>query len=322
MKPTQVKNFLSNASGAGAPSLQDGQLVANANSTLRHDEHLSYDDALLQVATLEMNLTQDLISKGLTRSVGSIGDIITLYERVGEMTGSSISMDGRTRNEKDRLTFDQVGVPIPVFHKEWELGHRQLESSRNRGASLDTTSAEIAGRIVMQGIEDHIVNGVPGLSVGGNKLYGYTTHPDRNTYTLQADWSSSPGADIVNDALAIIQHMYAERFRGPYTVYVGSNYVSHLQSDYSGEKGDNTIISRLEAIRQIDEVKVADFLAPNDVLFVQMTSDVVDLAVAVDLQNIQWNQQVMSTDFMTYAMMAVRVKSEKNGRCGVLHATR
>lgn len=316
-----IKQFLNSAVGQGAPILVNGQLVANANQTLRHEEHLQYDQALLQVATRTMTAAADLRSRGLVRPLGGIGVLLSLYERVGELTDASISMDGRTRSDKDRLTFDDVGVPIPIFHKEWELGARQLASSRSTGAPLDTSTVEIAGRIVTEKIESHIFNGVPGLSVGGSNLYGYCTHPDRNTYTLQADWTADTGAAIVQDVLEMVQLQRDDHFRGPFVLYVGSNYASHLQTDYAAAKGDNTIMQRIEAIREISEVKVADFLASDEVVMVQMTSDVVDLAVAVDLQNIQWSVQPMSTDFMTYAMLAVRVKSEKNQRCGVCHAS-
>ena len=303
-----------------------GQLVPVGSSTLREDEHKVLDAALLEVATYERRLTKDLMDKNLVRPIGSIGDIISGYERVCEFTGAQVSMDGRTRSDKDRLTFDQVGVPIPIFHKEWEFGLRQLASSTGPNglggsSNIDTTSTSIATRIVMERIEDHCVNGIPGLDVGGAKLYGYATHPDRNTYQLQADWSSDEGEGIINDALAVVQLMYDELYRGPYYVYVGSDYVAHLQADYSREKGGNTIMQRLEAIQQIEAVKVADFLEPDEIIFVQMTSDVVDLAVAVDLQNIELAKHFMSVDFMTYAMLAIRVKSEKNQRCGVCHCS-
>lgn len=315
-----IKDFLNSAQGNGAPVLVNGKFVANANRTLRHDEERMYDEALLHVATLERRATDDLISRGLVKNVGGIGTIVSLYERASELTKANISMDARTRNDGDRLTFDEIGVPIPIFHKEWELGARQLESSRRSGQALDTMQVEIATRIVMEEVERHVFEGVPGLTVANHQLYGYTTHPDRNTATLQADWSSDSGAGIVNDVLKMVQIMYDERYRGPYMLYVGSEYVAHIQSDYSNEKGDKTIKERIEAISQISEVKVADFLDPRQVVMVQMTSDVVDLAVAADLQNMQWSQQPMSTDYMTYTAMAIRVKSEKNGRCGVLHA--
>ena len=319
---TNVKDFANSANGgSGSPYLENGQLINNANQTLRHEEWKVYDDALIQVTRTRLNLVKDLMAKGLTRPLGGIGDILAMYEQVSDMTKANVSMDARTRDNKDRLTFDQVGVPIPVFHKEWEMGHRQLESSRSRGASLDVTSIEIAGRIVLDEIENHIVNGVANLSVSGNKLYGYVTHPNRNTYTLQANWAADSGKAIRNDLLAMVQILRDEHYTGPFTVYVGSSYSSHLQTDYSDNKGDNSIMDALETIREIEKVEIADHLAPDEIVVIQLTSDVVDLALAVDLQTIQWSVQPMSTDFMTYAMMAVRVKTEKNGRCGICHGS-
>lgn len=314
--------FIQSATGNGAPLINaQGQFVANANQTLRHEEHLLYDTALVQTATRTMRATKDLMSRGLVKPLGGLGVILSMYERAGELTDATVSMDGRTRGDKDRLTFDDVGVPIPVFHKEWELGARQLASSRAGGSRLDTSTVEIAGRIVMERIESHVFNGIPGLKVGGLSLYGYCTHPDRNTYELQADWSADDGAGIVADVLAMLQIQYDDRYRGPFMLYVGSDYWANVQRDYSAEKGDNTTMQRIEALRDISGVDTADFLAPDQVVLVQMTSDVVDLAVAQDLKNMQWSMQPMSTDFMTFAVMAIRVKSEKNGRSGVCHGS-
>ena len=326
MKQTIVENpvsFFNNAgNGNGAPMLVNGKLVPNANQTLRHEEHVRYDEALLHVATERMRATQDLRSRGLIRPIGGIGVILSMYERAGEMTDAAVSMDGRTRNEKDRLTFDEVGVPIPIFHKEWELGHRQLEASRTRGEPLDTMQVEIAGRIVTEKIETHIFNGLPGLVVDGKQVYGYRTHPDRNTYSLVGDWTlGTAGAAIVADVQAMIQIQLNDLMYGPFMLYYGKDFHTALTSDYSASKGDNTILDRIKALPEIADAQMAAFLDPDEVILIQMTSDVVDLATAVDLRNIQWQQQPFSTDYMTYAMLAIRVKSEKNGRSGICHGT-
>jgi hypothetical protein len=316
-----AQKFISNATGNGAPMLVNGALVANAARTLRHEEHIRYDAALLNVATRRRSALSHLQAAGLVRNLGGIGVLVSGYERAGELTGASVSMDARAQGDKDRLTFDTVGVPIPVFHKEWDLNARSLAASRTNGSSLDTSMIEIAGRTVLEEMESHVFNGVPKLQSDGHKLYGYATHPDRNTYALGADWSADTGAGIVDDALAMVNIQIADLFRGPYVLYVGTDYATNLEKDYSAAKGDNTIKQRLEAISQISRVEIADFMDPAAVILVQMTSDVVDLAVAVDLQNIQWAIQPMNTEYMTYAMMAIRVKSEKNGRSGICHAT-
>ena len=95
---TNVKDFANSANGgSGSPYLENGQLINNANQTLRHEEWKVYDDALIQVTRTRLNLVKDLMAKGLTRPLGGIGDILAMYEQVSDMTKANVSMDARTR---------------------------------------------------------------------------------------------------------------------------------------------------------------------------------------------------------------------------------
>lgn len=306
-----------NSSNIMAPN---GQLIAN-NATLRHEEHKVYDDKLIEIARKKLRIINDIRSRGLTKNLGSVGDLLTHYERVGDMTSASISMDAKTRGQKDRTTFDQVAVPVPVFHKEFEINWRQLEASRNRGEALDTTNIGLCTTLVTEEMETAVYNGIPGLTVSGSTVYGLTTHPDRNTGTLTASWATATGAQIKTDVKAMIAQAIGQNFYGPFVLYVSRDVWPNLQDDYSTTKGDNTIKQRVEDFAEIDEVRVGHFLAADTVLMVQMTEDVIDLAVAQDIRKIQFNLDPFSTDYKVFSIMVPRIKSEKDGRSGVSHWT-
>jgi uncharacterized linocin/CFP29 family protein len=297
-----------------------GRLVSNA-TTLRHEEGKVYDAALLEVARMRLNGVEDLRRAGLFKPLGGLGTVISMYERVGDMTGANIDMDGRTESEGDRVTFDEVGVPIPIIHKGFGLSERTLLASRQRGESLDTTQLRLTGKIVMEGIEDMLFNGVPNFTVAGLNIYGYTTHPNRNTYALTANWVTGAGADIVTDVKAMIQKMLDDKKYGPYTLYVAKNIMVNLQSDYSAAKGDNTIVKRILAFEDIKAVRSSDTLAAGQVLLIQMDSETVDLAVAQDIRQLQWSQHPLETDFMIFAAMAPRIKADRDGNCGIVHGS-
>jgi hypothetical protein len=317
-------DFIGNSnSGNGAPFINSrGQLQQNVNTTLLEDEHRRIDAAVLAESRAIRGASEHLRTRGLVVTLGSIGVLLSDYNRAGNMTDAEVDFDGRSRGLKDRLTFDQVGVPIPIFHKEWELGARQLTASRNGNSRLDTTQAQIATEIVQEKFESHIFNGLPGLTLDGRTVYGYNTHPDRNTYTLLADWTSAAaGAAMITDLINMLKLLKADNQRGPFMVYVGDNIWPTLEQDYSTAKGDNTILQRMLAIRGVEGIENSEFMDADTVTVVQMKSKTVDLAIAADLQNIQWSVQPMSTNYMVYLMGAVRVKSEKNGQCGIVHAT-
>lgn len=296
----------------------NGQLVTNA-STLRHEEHKRYDQKLVQIARQRLNGIDDLRRRGLVTNLGGLGVILSMYERVGDMTQATVSMDGLTPAQKDRLTFDEVGVPIPVFHEDWSLNLRQIEASRTRGEPLPTTQIAVATRLVADRMEDALFNGIPGLVVDGKQVYGYTTHPDRNTGSVTAAWATATGVQIVGDVKLMLQQAYDDNFFGPFVIYVAKDIWANIQTDYSASKGDNTIADRIEAFRDIAEVRPGDALPSGNVTMVQMTEDVVDLAVAQDIRNIQWQTNPMKTDYKVFSVLAPRIKSEKNGKSGIVH---
>jgi len=311
---------ISPATGQLENIINPGQIVANA-TTLRHEEGIVYDNTLIEVARARMNGIGDLQRRGLVKNLGGLGTIISMWERVGDMTGAQIDMDGRTESENDRVTFDETGVPIPIFHKAWELGERAVLASRQRGESLDTTQMRIASKVVIESMESALFNGVPDLAVAGLSIYGYTNHPSRNTHTLAADWTVGAGVDLVEDVKAMLKMLLNDYKWGPYVLYVAKDISINLESDYSTVKGEGTIRDRILKFQDISEVKTADYLADGTVLLIQMDAETVDIAVAQDLRNLTWNIHPLQTQFMVMSAMAPRIKADRNGNCGIVHGS-
>lgn len=314
----EATEFVAQANAAGV-DVVNGLVV---NATLRHEEHLRYDDRLLMIARQRLNGIADLQRMGLVVPLGGIGVMLSIYERAGDMTAAAVNMDGVTMSQKDRLTFDEVGVPIPIFHKDWSLNKRQLEASRTRGEPLSVSQVGIATRIVADSLEDCLFNGVPNFIVDGKQIYGYTNHPNRNTVTLAGSgWGTATGRDIIGDMKNMLDAAYADNKFGPFCLYVAKDIWADIQMDYSTEKGDKTFKERIEAFADISEVKAGDSLAAGNVVLVQLTEDVVDLAVAQDVVNLEWSNNPMQTLFKVYGAMAPRVKADKNGSCGIVHGS-
>lgn len=313
-----TKSFLK--SGRDIVINSKGQLQNNATS-LRKDEGKVYDLVLVEEARLRLNGINDLVTRGLTRTLGGLGAISAHYERVNSMIEASIDMDGRTESMGDRVTFDEVGVPVPIFHQKWSIGERQLLASRQRGEGLDTTQMRIATQNVFEAMEKSLFRGIPGLVVNGNSIYGYTTHPDRSAYTLGHDWSTDSGASLVEDLKAMLNLMKVDRMRGPYVLYVGPDIQIHLESDYSATKGEGTIRDRLLKFQNISDVKGADLLSNGQVVLVQMDPQTVQLGVAQDITNLQWESRPLETDYMVFSAMTPIIKSDRSGRCGIVHGS-
>ena len=300
---------------------QSQQLVAN-DSTLRHDEHLAYDQALIETARVRLGGIADLQAAGLVTNLGGLGTLLSMYERIGDMNDASVSMDGITEGEYDRATFDEVGVPVPIIHKDWTLQLRHLEAARQNGTNLDTTQVGLATRIVSEKLDNILANGYASMVFEGKTIYGYTTHPNRNTVSLAGSgWTVVSGRDIIGDTNKMIKAAQDDNFYGPFQMYVAGDVWRELQLDYNDNKGDKTFKERIEAFAEINSVKPLFSLPNGSVILVQMTRDVIDLAVAQDMVNLEWNNNPMQTMFKVFTAMVPRLKADKSGQCGIVHGS-
>jgi uncharacterized linocin/CFP29 family protein len=303
-----------------------GSIVTNAPATLRHEDWRDIDRAVVEATTQRMVGISDLQSLGLTYNLGSIGVSISTYEKASDMTDGDISMDGITEGEKDRQAFDQANVPVPVVHKDWDLNLRNLEASRRFNSGLDVSGAAIAGRIVGDKSEGMLFSGAA-VNVGGSTIYGYTTHPHRNTVDMDTSWATATVKEILEDVQAMLAKARADGYYGPYYLYIPGTYEGRLDDDYVvGDPEDGVTVStktirqRILELQGIVAIRVADKLATDNVILVQMTRDVVDLAYAQDVTTVQWPMfGGFQLRHKTFAIWTPRVKSEYSGKSGVVH---
>lgn len=308
----------------GVPSIiQNGQKLQTNDALLRYDEWKDLDRSVIQIATDRLVAVADLQSMGLVHNLGSIGQTITQWEELSDMTSANISMSGISRGEKDSANFDNAAVPVPIVHKDFEINLRRLEASRIFGESLDVTQAAIAARKVAEASEDMLFAG-NSIQVNGETIYGYTTHPQRNTHSLGTAWDAeSDNANILADVIAMMDKARADGYYGPYNLYIPSDYEGVMDEDFQAGSGDiRTVRQRLLQLNGLNAIKVADRLADNNVVLVQMTRDVVDLAVAQDITTVQWDEQGgMVAQFKVMAVWVPRVKNDFDGNSGIVHAS-
>lgn len=311
-------------SGRSAIFNRKGEKVyINAPATLRYDEWKDIDRAVIAVASERLVAVGDLISKGLTRNLGSIGQTISQWDRSSDMTPAKITMDGGNLAENDTVNFTTSGVPVPVVSKPFQLNMRRLAASRTFGESIDTIQAEIAARVVGEATEDMLLNGVSTIALEGYVIYGYTNHPDRNTVDLTKVWTdgTKTGPEILADVQGMLAAARADLHFGPFSLYIPGEYEGKLDDDYDPGSGDTrTIRERLMMLNGISEIRVLDRLANNNVLLIEMKKEVVDLAVGQDVATLHWQANGgLQEHFNVMAIWAPRVKSDYDGRSGIVH---
>ena len=296
--------------------------LINTNATLRKDEWIDLDNNIIESARERLVIVDDLMAAGLTYNVGGLGTMIAEWEASSEVTDASITMDGDTVAERDRQEFGLNGVPIPLIHKDWKISERALMASRTRGAALDVSTGQEMARAVARTWENLVFNGTS-LTTGGYTIPGLTTFGSRETYTI-SDWSDD--ATTAETILAEILGMVAQlevnaRAYGPFNIYIPGAYSARFYEDFKAN-GDKTLMQRVLEDPRISNVRVADALATGNVIGVEMTNRTIDLAMAADITNVQWQSgSGMTNHFKTYAASAPRLKADFDGRCGIVHGT-
>jgi len=317
----KMRPFLNENSEPRIISNSGQPLVANDGALLRYDEWKDIDTEVIKVATDRLVGIRDLQAAGLTHNLGSLGITLSQWEEESDMTGADVSMSGITEGQQDAVAYNLRDVPVPIFHKDFSVNLRRLEASRMVGESIDVSQASIASRRVTERSEDMLFGGAP-IQVDGKKLYGYTTQPGRSQIDLSTNWdtlTSSQNATILDDVQSMLQAAREDKKYGPFVLYVPRGYEYKLDEDFS-EQYPRTVRERLTALGGVDRVVVADRLAANNVLLVQLTRDTVDLAIAQPITTVQWSSNGgMTENFKVMACWAVRLKSDYDGRSGIVH---
>lgn len=290
--------------------------------TLRRDEWKQLDEALLPFSDFRLGGAADLEANGLTFDLGNgMGTTVLEYHDVSDAMEADLTMDGITRGQGDRPVYNTVYLPLPIIHVDFEINARVLAASRKLGNPLDTTSIERAGRKCNEQLETMLFTSTS-YAYGGGTIYGYLNHPNRNQVTLAQNWDASgkTGAEILVDVLAMKQASIDARHFGPWMLYIPTAYETELDSDYDTTTPGTTIRERILKIAGIKGIKVIDTLTANNILLVQMSSDVVRLVRGMGLQTVEWAREGnMVSKYKVMMIKVPQVRSDQAGHSGITH---
>lgn len=296
------------------------------NATLRYDEWKEYDRVIIRAAEDRLVGVADLISRGLTYSVGNgLAKTVLQYEDVGKMGEAIVSMDGLTRGKSDRPEYDMKYLPLPIVSSDFQINARVLAASRTGSEALDTVSGEQAGTRVAEKLETILFQGLSSYAYGGGTIYGYLDYPDRITGNLGAAWDNSAvtGADIIDDVLAMKQALIAKKRYGPWVLYIPIAYETKMDEDYSTQYPGKTIRQRILEISGIQDVKVAEYLiasaSKERVSMVEMNNRTVRMVNGMGITPVEWQEQGgMVTQYKVMTIQVPQIRGDQDGNCGVL----
>uniref|UniRef100_A0A6M3K443 Putative encapsulating protein for peroxidase n=1 Tax=viral metagenome TaxID=1070528 RepID=A0A6M3K443_9ZZZZ len=296
-------------------------LVGNSTTTLRKDEWIHLDDAVVKAARTRLHLVADLRAAGLTYTIpNGMGKTVLQTETQSDITDASISMDGLTKSQNDRPLYELTNLPLPILHKDFQIPLRQLQESRNGGSPLDTSMAELAGRKVAEAAEKLAVGVSDTYAFGGGTIYGLANYTNALTKTITAPTASGwTGATLVQELLAMRYQSQAAYHYGPWMIYTSPSWDAYLDDDYSTAKGDNTLRERIKKIGDFQDVRTLDYLTDYDIVMVQMTSDVVREVIGMDITTVQWDTEGgFLKNFKVMCIMVPQVRMDQNSRTGIV----
>lgn len=330
-KNGQWGNYITTYKGSGDPKdLKSWNTTqVGTNALLRRDEWKQLDETLIEVGRQRLGGIEDLVSKGLIFNLGNaMGTTVLEWHDVSDGFEAVVSMDGITRSKNDAITFQHNYLPIPIIHSDYEINARTLATSRSMGNPLDVTAAANATRKVLQTLENMLFTNTSYQfgekdSRNRNSIYSYINFPDRNQIALPKSWTDPTitPALILRDVQNMKASLLAGFKYGPYQLYIPTAYESKLDEDYD-VAGNSlmTIRERIMKLSGISGIKVIDTLPANNVLLVQMTSDVVRLVRGMGLQNVEWEEEgKMITKYKVMTIQVPQIRSDMNNKSGIAH---
>ncbi len=298
------------------------ELVGNAPATLRKDEWVELDKAVLKAAMPRLKLVSDLRSRGLVYSVpNGMGKTVFTSENSGDINDAEISMDGLRQTVSDRPEYDTVNLPLPITHKDFFISARQLAASRNGSTPLDTTMAELAGRKVAEKLEKLALGQLAEYTFGGGTIYGLTNWTKALSQVLTAPTAGGwTGATLVNEILQMRETSQAAHYYGPWALYTSPKWDMYLDDDYSSAKGDNTLRERIAKIAGISGITTLDYMENWDIVMVQLTPDVIRMIVGMEVTTLQWDTMGgLKKHFKVMTIQVPQLRADQNDNTGIVY---
>lgn len=305
----------------------DALADARANSALPVDSWEEMDSAVYRGEDNVLVLADDLRAAGLTDDA-SIYDEELTWQVADTSHDATISMSPETETDEGAPSYKKQGVPLPIIHADYSIGMRQ-RGPRGVAASgdLDTLNAYGSSYVVNRTFENMLLYGW-GPTIGqkdhtneGYSLYGLTNFPGAGSGTVR-DWGTDP-TYAREDIRNMIYQLKNEQNHAPgatgYWLYLATDLEDHLEDIVDQQSGD-TVRDRISSLSGLSRVAMLDTLPAGAALMFRPTEDVIDIAIAEDLQTVQWDNPFRD-HYKVMLSATPRIKSTYQGDTGITYWT-
>ncbi len=296
--------------------------ITNSGATLRKNEWEWLDSMVTPVAKKRLQFVNRLRANGQVISFpNAYNHSVYTYQRNTDIGAATIGMNPRSRAENDKVTFDQVSLPLPIISKEIEMDAREIAIRRNGGVPLDTTMVEQAADRVAEYIEQLALGTLSTYTFNGFPLYGLLNFPQRITGSfLNPSVSGWTPSMMFNSVVSMIDAAYNVNRYGPFDLYYSRGLVPYMLRDYATNYDGGPLINKISSIPGIDSVNLLDYMTGNQLLLVQRSPSTAKVLVGMDITTVQWQENGgLSQKLRVMGMILPVMYRDSNNSTGIVH---
>lgn len=300
----------------------------NAAAIIPQDVYREFESQTKQLMRApNLTLLNDLLplAKGLP-----VGKVEHIYRQASDSGVVVTDLEGTSPVELDKADYDYDST-IKVVHKTG-FGRSWMEMEGQRSEGFDGLVDDQANsvRLMQETIADHIYNGVDvtfkGTSADGIKDSSKTVSVDLDAGGLNIDFTSSSAtaSDIraawisLVDALRITNNVTQD-----ITFYVSREIMSNFQRYFStSDVGFGTILQSLLNLNGVAAIKEDAQLSGNEVVGLVLDAQFIRplVGMAVTTVPLVRSNPFDNYNFITWSNVGLEIKTDYDGRSGVLYA--
>lgn len=306
--------------------------VLNAAAILPRDAWLEFDDQTRRIMRDDggEEFMTDIMA--LARPI-DIGKLVSITRISSDMSDKvTRSMSGQVPVDLDKVTYDYMGAPVPMFAKGYGREWRERKTLETEGFDALADDNEAANDKVRRDMVDFALRGDDAISVEGYKAYGLLNTP------LAVNLNLGSGAAGLNINLATATSDEWEAFvNGPLGTAMDNNFVSggvnfyvspeiarNLDKAYSGSAGTKmgTLRDFLLGNRRINKISSTFMLKDNEFFAFVPSSQYVQPLVGMPVNTVP-KVRLNPTDnyqFLLMGAMGIQFKTDWGRRVGIFRS--
>lgn len=306
----------------------NGQYTGNAAAIIPQDVYREFESQTKQLMRApNLTLLNDLLplAKGLP-----VGKVEHLYRQASDSGVVVTDLEGTSPVEIDKAdyTYDST---IKVVHKTG-FGRSWMEMEGQRSEGFDGLVDDQANsvRLMQETIAGHIYNGVSvtfkGTSADGIKDSSKVASVDLDASGLNIDFTSSAAtaSDIRAAWISLVDALrITNNVSGDITFYVSREIMSNFQRYFStSDIGFGTILQSLLNLNGVAAIKEDAQLSGNEVVGMVLDAQFIRplVGMAVTTVPLVRSNPFDNYNFITWSNVGLEIKTDYDGRVGVLYA--